>query len=320
MNRLTLPLVAICLGLAGWAVWEHLERDKLSSRVAELEKLTAKPRIPEKHDTKPAAAAVSQHDSDVASAANAAKGSVAVKPGEEGKSMADSLVKIMSDPNMRDAMKAQASMGIDMLYRDLFDLLNLPEPKRSQFEKLIREKTNAGMEIGFSMIGSKKTPEEKKEISDKLQAQTKDLDDQIKALIGEEDFNKVRRYEDSTNERMQLKTLNSMLASKNLDMDEATESKLMDAMYDERKHFPFASNFSNQQNTDMMRFTPENMTRFGEEYGQLSQSVVKRAAGILSAPQLEVFQQSQEQTATMTKMHIEMAGKMFGASEAPANP
>lgn len=317
MNRLTLPLFAICLGLAGWAVWEHLERDKLSSRVVELEKFTAKSRIPEKHETRAAAEVAS---SDAASTVKAAKGSAAVKPGEEGKSMADSLAKMMSDPKMRDAMKSQASMGIDIVYRDLFDLLNLPEPKRSQFEKLIREKATAGMEIGFSMMGSKKTPEEMKEISSKLAAQTKEMDDKIKDLIGEEDFNKVKRYEDSTNERMQIKTFSTMLASKNLEMDEATESKLMDAMYDERKNFPFASNFSNQQNTDMMRFTPENMTRFGEEYGQLSQSVVKRAEGILSAPQLELFRQSQEQTATMTKMHIEMAGKMFGTGDAPANP
>jgi hypothetical protein len=98
-------------------------------------------------------------------------------------------------------------------------------------------------------------------------------------------------------------------------MDEATETKLMDAMYDERKNFPFASDFGNQQNTDMTRFTPENINRFGEEYSQFSQGVVKRAEGILTAPQLEVFRQSQEQMATMTKMHIEMAGKMFGETD-----
>jgi hypothetical protein len=168
------------------------------------------------------------------------------------------------------------------------------------------------MEIGFAMMGEKKTPEEMKGISDDLQAKTKAMDDKILELLGQEDFDKMKRYEDSTNERMQLRTFNSMLADKGLELDEATETKLMDAMYDERKNFPFASDFGNQQNTDMTRFTSENMNRFGEEYSQFSQGVVKRAESILTAPQLEIFRQSQEQNATMTKMGLEMAAKMFG--------
>jgi hypothetical protein len=318
MNRLTVPLLVVCVALAGWAVWERLENSRLTNRLAALEDQAGKRQAPgdkesvlaaalSKTGAKPGSSAAAKESSDA--------GAASAQPGEEGKSMADGFAKMMRDPKMREAMKAQASMGIDMMYRDLFDLLDLPEPKRSEFEKLIREKTTAGMEIGFAMMGEKKTPEEMKAVSEDLQAKTKAMDDKILELLGQEDFDKMRRYEDSTNERMQLRTFSSMLASKGLDMDEATETKLMDAMYDERKNFPFASDFGNQQNTDMTRFTPENINRFGEEYSQFSQGVVKRAEGILTAPQLEVFRQSQEQMATMTKMHIEMAGKMFGETD-----
>ncbi len=229
--------------------------------------------------------------------------------------MADSFAKMMKAPGAKDMIKVQARMGVDMIYRDLFDLLNLPEPKRSELEKLIGEKTTAGMEIGFAAFGEKKSAEEMKEISDKLAAATKEADDKIKDLLGEEDYNKLKRFEDSTTERMQLRTFSSMLASKGLELDEATETKLMDAMYEERHNFPFASSFSNQQNTDVSRFTPENLTRFGEEYSRLSESVVTRAGEILTPPQLEVFRQSQEQMTNMTKMQLEMAAKMFGGGE-----
>jgi hypothetical protein len=222
---------------------------------------------------------------------------------------------MMQDPKMRDVMKAQARMGIDMMYRDLYDLLNLPEPKRSELQKLISEKTSAAMEIGFSALGSKKTPEELKAISDELKSKTAALDSQIKGLLGDEDYGQLKRYEDSTNERMHLQTLNSMLASKNIEMDEATESRLMDVMYEERKKLPFINTFTDQQNTDMTRFTPDNLAQFGSQYEQLNQSVVTRAGGILSPAQLEVFQQSQDQMGAMTKMHLDMAAKMFGAQE-----
>ena len=135
------------------------------------------------------------------------------------------------------------------------------------------------------------------------------------------DFNKLQRFEDSTGERMQLKTFTGMLGSKNLEIDEVTETKLMDAMYDERQKFPFASSFASQQNADMSRFSQENITRFGDEYGKLSDNIVNRASGFLSGPQLEVFKESQTQMQTMVKMQIEMAGKMFGTGgEQPSNP
>jgi hypothetical protein len=103
-----------------------------------------------------------------------------------------------------------------------------------------------------------------------------------------------------------------MLTSKELAMDEGTEAKLMDVMYQEREKFPFASSYVDQRNPDIGRFTAENSARFNEEYGQLNERIVSRAAGILTAPQLEVFRQSQEQQMNMVKMQMEMGARMFG--------
>src|SRR6185503_5970243 len=89
-------------------------------------------------------------------------GTAAGKSKGPGKAMGEEMAKMFSDPKMRDVMKAQARMGIDMIYRDLFDLLNLPEPQRTQFEKLITEKASVGMEVGFALMSGDKTAEEKK--------------------------------------------------------------------------------------------------------------------------------------------------------------
>ena len=322
MNRLTLPLLVVCLGLAALAtIWVQMERSRLQDRVAELEQSTEEQNArgtTERKQLNDQVAKLEKETKELKAAAAAPDKATAAgtgKPADSAKAAMEGMAKMFSDPKMRDMMKAQARMGVDMMYRDLFDLLNLPEPQRTQFEKLINEKATAGMEAAFAMMGADKTPEERKAAAAAVKKMMEESEVKIKDLLGKEDFEKVKRYEDSQMERMQLKTFSGMLASKDLNIDEPTEAKLMDAMYQERTKFPFASNYVDQQNPDISRFTAENTERFQEEYGKLNESIATRAAGILSGPQLEVFRESQTQQMNMVKMQMEMGAKMFGAVE-----
>lgn len=319
MNRITLVLAAACIGLAALSAWLYIDRSKLADHAVKLEKEVAMRRASGGNaDEGPRARGKSSGAVAKAVATEETGDETGAKPDkskDSGKSMAEGLAKMMGDPKMRDMMKAQARMGIDMMYRDLFDLLNLPEPQRTQFEKLITEKATAGMDAGFALMSGDKTAEEKKAAGEEVKAKTEEIEKKIKDLLGQEDYDRVKRYEDSTMERMQIKTFSNMLATKDLTLDEATETKLMDAMYQEREKFPFAKNFVDQHNPDISRFTAENAAKFGEEYAQLNQKIAERATGILSPAQLEVFRQSQEQHVNMTKMQMEMGAKMFGGGD-----
>ncbi len=319
MNRLTLPLLVVCLGLAAFSTWSQLERSRLAERVAELEQdsenQVTRVSAERKRFTDQAAKREKEVEAYLDSAAPPDKSTAATKPADPGKEMMDGMAKMMSDPKMRDVMKTQARMGVDMIYRDLFDLLNLQEPQRTQFEKLIMEKATAGMEAAFAMMGADKTPEERKAAAAAVKKLMEESEAKIKDLLGKEDYAKVQRYEDSQLERMQLKTFSGNLASKDLNMDEATEAKLMDVMYQEREKFPFASNYVDQQNPDITRFTEENSARFNDEYTKLNESIANRAAGVLTPQQLEVFRESLTQQTNMIKMQMEMGAKMFGAAE-----
>lgn len=321
MNRILLPLLAACIGLGVWAAWEHIERKKLAGEnsslldeLAAAKKHTAARAVQELADRKK----IAELEKQVATA-DLADGhkTGASSPKAKGplKGMGEEMAKMFNDPKMRDVMKTQARMGIDMLYRDLYDLLNLPEPQRSQFEKLITEKASVGMEAAFAMMGGEKTAEEKKAASAEVKTKIDEVESKIKDLLAKEDYDKVKRYEDSQMERMQLKSFTGMLTSKDMALDEAAETKLMDAMYQEREKFPFASKFVDQQNPDISRFTPENGERFQEEYGQLNENIARRARSILSAPQLEVFRESQTQQMNMVKMQMEWGAKMFGGDK-----
>ena len=319
MKRITPPLIVICLGLAAYSTWGHFDRSRLAERVAQLE------RDAENQATRSAAehkkfsdeAAKLEKQSEALGAADVPEeiAGTTKKSADNGKAVMEGMAKMMSDPKMREMMKTQARLGVDMMYRDLFELLDLPEPQRTQFEKLIMEKATAGMEAAFAIMGADKTPEQRKEAAAAVQKLMLESDAKIKELLGADDLAKVKRYEDSQLERMQLKTFSGNLTSKDLNMDETTEAKLMDLMYQERTKFPFASSYVDQQNPDISRFTPENSERFNKEYTTLNENIASRASGILTPPQLEVFRQSQTQQENMIKMRMEMGAKMFGAEQ-----
>lgn len=321
MNRRTLLLILVCFGLAAFSTWSHFERSRLAARVATLEQdaeIQATRGTAERKKFADQIARFEKQNKELQAAAmpDEASGSAAgTKSGDAAKSAMEGMAKMMSDPKMRDMMKAQARMGVDMMYRDLFELLNLPEPQRSQFEKLIMEKATAGMEAAFSMMGADKTPEQRKEAAAAVKKLMEESDAKIKELLGSEDLAKVKRYEDSQLERMQLQTFSGNLKSKDLSIDEATETKLMDIMYQERTKFPFASSYVDQQNPDITRFTAENSERFNTEYSTLNGNIADRAGGILTPQQLEVFRESQIQQANMIKMQMEMGARMFGADQ-----
>ena len=169
MNRLTLPLLVVSLGLAALSTWLQMDRSKLADRVAELEQMSEARGVRGAMERTKLAEQVAKLEKEAkelkaaASAPAKSTASAAKAGGDSAKAAMEGMAKMFSDPKMRDMMKSQARMGVDMMYRDLFELLNLPEPQRTQFEKLINEKATAGMEAAFAMMGADKTPEERKE-------------------------------------------------------------------------------------------------------------------------------------------------------------
>jgi hypothetical protein len=317
MNRITLPLLLVaCSALGAWAVWEHSQRSRLEDRLAESEAASRAMKGPE--PSKPGdrravlpGKAGAQDAAGTDGETDSAKTAGSQSTQDATREMAAGFAKMMADPKMRDMLMTQSRVGIDLVYRDLHDLLDLKEPQRSKLEKLITEKASVGLETGLALMDGDRTPEDLKAATAEIKSKIADLDGQIKALLEEEDYEKVRRYEDSTLERMQLKEFDTLLAPKDMRLDESTETRLMDVMYREREKFPFVTSFLDETNPDISRFTDENMARFTDEYARLNGGVAKQAAGLLSAEQLGVFRQSQEQQLNSINMQLGVAVRMF---------
>src|SRR5436190_23931780 len=115
MNRISLLLLAACSAFAAWAVWEHIQRTTLEDRITLMESEGAARAIKgQAENSKIADASKSlkkktgaqepttgQSEGDAGGSSSAGKQDVAAD-------MAAGFAKMMTNPKMRDVMKAQA--------------------------------------------------------------------------------------------------------------------------------------------------------------------------------------------------------------------
>jgi hypothetical protein len=318
MNRVTLPLLMLaCSALGAWAVSKHIQCSRLEDRLAKMESEAARAVRGLEPSKSGGGGAILKG---TAGSQEAPGGSGETGTGrapdlqstrDATREMAAGFAKMMANPKMRDMLKSQFRTGIDLVYRDLHDLLDLKEPQRSKLEKLINEKASVDLETGLALMDGNRTAEDLKAATAEIKSKIAGLDGQIKALLEKEDYEKLTRYEDSSMERMQLKKFDTLLRAKDMRLDESTEAKLMDVMYREKGNFPFAGRFVDYRNPDISRFTAENTARFSDEYARLNESVAKQAAGLLTAEQLGIFRQSQEQQLNQINMQLGVAVRMF---------
>jgi len=319
MNRITLPLLLLaCSALGAWAVWKHIQCSRLEDRLAKMESEATSRAMRGLEQSKPGdggaihkGKAGAQEAAGTDGETDSGKTSGSQSTQDATGEMAAGIAKMMANPAMREMMRSQTRTAIGRVYQDLFDLLELKEPRRSSFEKLLHQKTYLALEAGLEMSDGPRTAEDWKAATAEVKAKFTELDGQIKELLGKEDYETSTRYEDSILERQQLKAFDTMLTSKDMRLDESAEARLMDVMYKEREKFPFASRYMDLTNPDISRFTAENMARFSDEYARLNESIAKQAASLLPAEQLEVFRDSQEQQKNTINMQLGVAARMF---------
>lgn len=329
MKALTFLLFLAAAGLGGWAFYEHLERTRLEKEVAELS--SERDALAKTARLKTSLVAGMEVKSDgpggltdklkdlgipLEPEEKKKEKSKGKTPGEKDTAAVPDMMKMMRDPAMRDMLRAQTGAQLELQYRDLFDMLGLDDGKREKVLGLLKDRLSAQMDLGFKMPDKSLTDEQRQAAAAGLEKTTADLTDQLKEALGDE-YGKFERFEKSAPEREQLKLLNSMLKDKGLTLDEATETKLMDAMFNEREAFKFEMDLSGPAKLAPDAISRENMDRYLAQNAELQQKIQQRAKEILSAEQHEQFVKSQENQQQMMQLGVEMMRKMSGEETAP---
>jgi hypothetical protein len=325
MKALLILLFLAAAGMGGWAWWEHRERtrledelaatkqqrDALSRRVILGKGMAAGVGVDEAGPTGLTEKA-KELGLDLEEKDETKKPETAKKPGDkaDGSGLPE-VAKMLRDPAMRDTLRAQSEAYLDFEYRDLFDHLGLDEKKREAVLAVLKERLAKQTDLGLSALDKSGSAGDRQKASDELAKLTADTGAKLKELLGES-YSQFDRFEKSQPEREQLKTLTSMLKDQSLSLDEATETKLMDAMYDTRSAFKFDRDLSDENTLSPEDLSQAVVDRYLQQNDELQQQIQQKAKTILSPEQFEVFVKSQENQRQVTQMGIQMLRQMTG--------
>ena len=226
------------------------------------------------------------------------------------------IANMMKNPQMKEMMKVQQKLAVSQMYASLPRYLSLPAETKEKLQALLVERQLALAETGLAMMNG--AEEERKKAAEDSKTAKAEYDPAIKELLGDQDYEVFKLYEESVPEQTHVTMFkNSLTGDESL--SEQQENDLVAAMYQARKDLPKDSLLNGQnQSADPSQLTQEHVAESLKQLELLQQKYAEGAATILNDAQLERFKQWQEQMAAMQRAGLSMAAQMFGQGKADA--
>lgn len=279
--------------------------DAASNRVAELETQLAAAAAP----PAPQGAAAQTNVADAAAAAPEKK--------TAGAQFTDSLATMMRNPEMKDAIREQLKVALDPIYGPLIRELNLSPEEAEAFRDLLVERQVAVMDMSMDLMKPGMDSEQRKELTGRIDEERNKVNDMIRELLGDGQYERYKAYQETEQERLSLSQFKQQLVMADTSIDRTQEDQLVQAMADERKDMAKDPAYLDLQKEPPSGFTQEIADRWAKQQAMYNERVLQRAAGILGKQQLDAFRTFQENQMRLQQMQMKMAVSMFGSSEAP---
>lgn len=248
-----------------------------------------------------------------------------VAAGKPKPNMGDFMKNIgsmMTNSAMKEMIKQQAKMQLEMQYGRLFKFLNKSPEQIAALKDLLMDRQMALMESGMSLMSGDVSPEERKKKTEEIKSVKDSYDKKIAELLGTDDYDAFKQYEDTQSERMQVEMFKHSIASSGEPLTEQQEYDLVNAMHAARTNAPAMSAMMRPDAPpDPAMFTESGMTNMLAQINQMQQQYATAATTILTPAQNEQFKKHLDQQKAMIEMGMKFAAQMFGGSSSapPAN-
>lgn len=229
---------------------------------------------------------------------------------------------MMTNPAMKEMIRQQSKMQLEMQFGRLFKFLNRSPEQVEALKAILMDRQMALMDGGMAFMTGGGSPEERKQKAKELQTVKESYDKKIAELLGTEDYDAFKQYENTQPERMQTEMFKSMISSSAEPLTEQQEYDLVNAMYSARTNLPATSLLNQKPDAppDPSQFTPESIDQALKQSERLQAQYLASAQTILSAAQFQQFQQFATQQKQMTEMGMKFAAQMFGGAKAEPPP
>ncbi len=236
-----------------------------------------------------------------------------------GTGMANALSKMMKDPAMKEMMRSQQKVVMSMMYGPLLKDLNLAPEQKEKFMALLLDQQSKAIDHADAFLpdGAGTKTEAVKEVQDNQKA----LDENLRALLGDEKFAQYQDYKQTMTERRQLDQFKQQLEGGKTPLQDEQMRSLLQVMREEKKLVPpiFPEDGAGMSADFGKLLTDETMDRQFEWQADLNRRVLERAGPILAPEQLKELTDFQAQQLSLQKAGIKMARELFGNGQAPAD-
>jgi len=223
------------------------------------------------------------------------------------------MVEMLKSPAGKEMMKASMraeGLAVARSYSKLFADLHLTPEQTASMKDLLINKTMASADMITAAMSGQADPAQIKAQGFQVKADQSAIEDQIKQLLGDDNYAQYHAYGKTLSERMVITQVADQLADSPRAVRPEQEQQLFDAMNEERQSFKFTTDLSDPSKLPgdvASYYTQDNKNRYQQELEQLSQRYLARAQTILSPEQLAVFQsslgsQQAKQAASVTVM------------------
>lgn len=232
--------------------------------------------------------------------------------GKEEESFTKTVRKMWDNPAGKAMMNQGVKVAVAMMYENYLEGLSLNKEEGDYLKNLLGKSISDQQELGMKFMGA--TPEERTALTAEMEKRRVENEEAIKTFLNdEEDYKNYTSYRDRLPEHQQLDGIRAVMNGKGATMDEATEGKLIEAMYQARTQMD-APDYSGPKAFEEM--AKGNITdNFERSWKEQDEKLTAQTNGILSAAQQEAFAEYRKQAKEMQAMGIKMAEQMMSGKE-----
>ena len=235
---------------------------------------------------------------------------------------ANPMLDMLKTPAGKEMMKAtMRSMSLTVVksYSKLFADLHLTAEQTAAMKDLIVNKVMTSAEMAATAMAGEADTAQLKELDARAGAEQSAIEEQIKQLLGDENYARYKEYGKNASERVTVTEFEDQLAGGPKAVNADQEQQLISAMIEERQNFKFTTDYTDHSKLtgDLAAyFTEDRVKQYQQELEQLNQRYLERAQGILSPEQLGAFQTSLAAQEARATANMQIMAKFIAAKPA----
>ena len=222
--------------------------------------------------------------------------------------------KMFSDPKMKGVMRSQQMMVVKTMYSDLAKELGLGPDQANQVMELLGDRQMAMASKGMKMFGGESgDAATMDEVGKEAQAANEEYDAQLENILGKDGMAKLKEYERSAGDRMQIQQYKQAFDASGAPLDDKQSRGLLGIMKEERLKLPPSPLDPGAKDVGAAMKAIQSDETFNAlmaSQQDLNSRVLTRSRNVLSPDQMVQFEQIQKQQMETQKAMMEM-GRQF---------